>query len=80
VGWVAAFAAWLIEKFGQAVLSWTVGELLRRLEASGDEPPEAAHGQSCECTHCVRDGEDFDSDELGIDPEGEGWHSWQTGS
>lgn len=68
----AQFFAWLIEKFGQAVLTWTVGELARRLEAT-DEPPPEIHGASCECHEC---GTVFDDDELGIDPEAEGW---QTG-
>jgi hypothetical protein len=66
----AAWAAWLIEKFGAAVLAWSVEELLRRLESDGDPPPEI-HGSECECHKC---GTVFDNDELGIDPEGEGWN------
>ena len=59
--------AWLIERFGNAVLSWTVQQLLDRLEQSGEPPPEM-HGTSCECHRC---GTVFDDDELGIDPEQE---------
>lgn len=65
------FAVWLIEKFGQAVLNWTVRELLQRLERSGDDIPSEMHGSGCQCGGCCE--EDFSADELGIDPEAEGW-------
>ena len=61
------FAAWLIRKFGQVVLDWSVGQLLQRLEGDPEPPPEL-HGSSCECHEC---GTVFDDDELGIDPESE---------
>lgn len=67
-----ALIRWLIARFGEAVLQWTVQQLYDRL--SGEELP---HGDSCMCGchegHDLRLDPDFDADELGIDPEGEGW-------
>lgn len=65
----AEFLAYLIKRFGDAVLNWSVGQLMQKLESDGDPPPEI-HGAGCECHQC---GTVFDDDELGIDPEGEGW-------
>jgi hypothetical protein len=66
--WSRIFA-WLIDRFGEAVLQWTVQQLYDRLH--GEQLPAAAHGAGCECHQC---GTVFDDDELGIDPEAEGWH------
>jgi hypothetical protein len=62
---VARLIAWLIDRFGEAVLQWTLGQIAERLR--GEEIP---HGDGCQCDCCEQD---FDADELGIDPEAEGW-------
>jgi hypothetical protein len=63
---VEALLRWLLWRFGDAVLDWTVRQLADHLQ--GEQLP---HGDGCECG-CVLE-QDFDADELGIDPEAEGW-------
>lgn len=66
------FIAWLIDLFGPVVLDWTIREVQKRLSETGAAFPgeQAPHCGSCSCE---TEDPDFDADELGIDPEGEGW-------
>lgn len=57
---------WIIRKYGEAVLTWSVQQLFDRMTQDGADPE--IHGGSCECHSC---GTVFDDDELGIDPEAE---------
>jgi len=61
------FTEWLLRTFGPAVLEWTVRRLVGEMALQAEDPP---HGASCECHAC---GTVFDDDELGIDPEAEGY-------
>jgi hypothetical protein len=61
---------WLVRKYGEAVLSWSVQQLMDRLARDNVEPPGELHGASCECHEC---GIVYDDDELGIDPESEAY-------
>jgi hypothetical protein len=66
---VEEILAYLIDLFGPVVLDWTLREIEQRLREG--HHPDIPHPSACECSRCLDP--DFDADELGIDPEAEGW-------